>query len=341
MSQHKKQLSQPEIAAFCRQIAMVIQSGLPTYYGVSILRDEAVDEQTAALLDEIYRPMEDGGTLHQALKATGIFPTYMIHMIELGETTGRLEDVLLSLADYYEREAEIRASIKHAVTYPLIMTFMMIAVILVIVAKVIPVFSSIYETLGSELTGFALTLMKISTLINRYMVVFIILFLVVLIVGLLLYRSELGRVLFLGRGFSMTIASSRVANCMYLALSSGLDTDQGLNLADELVNNPHMQARITRCRESLKHGETFDRALLISGIFSQMYASWIVIGSKTGGMEEVMKRIFCSYEKETEERLNQFISILEPTLVIILSVFIGLILISFLLPLMGIMVSIG
>lgn len=341
MSQHKKQLSQLEIATFCQQIAMVIKAGLPTYYGISILRDEAPDEQTAALLGQIYEPMESGGTLHEALKATGVFPHYMLHMIELGETTGRLEEVLLSLSSYYEREAQIRDGIKNAVTYPLIMTFMMIAVILVMIAKVIPVFSQVYEELGSELTGVALTLMKISTMINQYMIVLIILFVIFLLFGLILYNTDLGRVLFMGRDLSMTIAAGRFANCMHLALASGLDTDQGLDLASELVNNPHMQARIAKCRESVRQGDSFDRALLVSGIFSKMYSAWITIGYKTGSMDDVMQRIFEAYEDETDERLSHLLSVLEPTLVIILCIFIGLILISFLLPLLGIMSGIG
>jgi type IV pilus assembly protein PilC len=336
-----KQLSQNEIAAFCEQIAMVIGSGLPTYYGVSILRDEAPDEPTAELLSQIYEPMEAGGTLHAALKETGVFPEYMVHMVELGETTGRLEEVLLSLSGYYEREAQIRDSIKSAVTYPLIMTFMMIAVILVMIAKVVPVFSQIYETLGSELTGLALTLLHISTLLNRYMIVLVIVFVVLLVGGIILYRTGIGQTLFMGKGLSMTIAASRFANCMYLALASGLDTDQGLELAGELVNNPHMQARINQCREDVQEGEGFDKALLHSGIFSQMYASWIAIGYKTGGMDDVMQRISSAYEEKTENKLAGLISVMEPTLVIILCVFIGLILISFLLPLLGIMSSIG
>jgi type IV pilus assembly protein PilC len=285
--------------------------------------------------------MESGGTLHAALSETGVFPGYMVHMIELGETTGRLEEVLLSLSDYYTREAQIRDSIKNAVTYPLIMTFMMIAVIVVMVAKVVPVFSKIYEELGSELNGMALTLFNMSTLLNRYMIVFVIIFVVLLAAIFIMYKSGLGHILFMGKGLSMTIAASRFANCMYLALSSGLDTDQGLLLASELVNNPYMQSHIEKCRENIKEGDTFAKALLGSGIFSQMYASWIAIGYKTGGMDEVMHRICTAYEEKTESQLAGLIAVLEPTLVIILCIFIGMILISFLLPLLGVMSSIG
>lgn len=337
----KKTLSNAEIAAFCQQIAMVVSAGLPTFYGISILKEDACDEATAALFEELYTPMESGCTLHLALKQTGVFPEYMVHMVELGETTGRLEEVLRSLTTYYEREESIHSSIKSAVTYPLIMTVMMLAVIVVLITKVLPVFSQIYEELGSELTGFASSLMLISEKLNQYLLLFVGIFVFFLLVAFVLYKTNLGHYVFLGHSFAMTIASSRFANCMYLALASGLDTDQGLSLAEELVNNPYMQERIQKCRECLRHGEGFAQALLLSNIFSKMYASWITIGFKTGAMDDVMLNIGKAYEVETDTRLNRFVSLLEPTLVIVLSLFIGLILIAFLLPLLGIMSSIG
>lgn len=337
----RKTLTQSELSAFCQQIAMVIRAGLPIYYGISILRDETPEKETAALLGKIYEPMENGSTLHDALKATGVFPPYMLHMVGFGETAGRLEEVLVSLSNYYDREAEIKSSVKHAVTYPLIMTVMMIFVIVVMIAKVIPVFSQIYAELGTELTGMARKLMQASNILNRYTMILVIAFAILLVAGCILYHTEFGRMLFQGKNLSMSIASSRFANCMSLALSSGLDTDQGLELTSELVSHPHIQARISQCQKHIQHGASFDRALLESGIFSELYASWIAIGYKTGNMDECLKRIGEAYEQETDERLSRMLSIIEPALVIILCFFIGLIMISFLLPLLGIMSSIG
>lgn len=174
--------------------------------------------------------------------------------------------------------------------YAAVMAFLMIAVILVLIAKVVPVFSKVYAELGSELTGIARTLLHISTILNHYMLGFIIAFLVLLIICMILYHTDLGRVLFLGQKLAMTVASGRVPNCLYLVLSSGLDSNIGLTLARELVNNPHMQALIDKCHENIRHGESFDKALLLSGIFSQMYASWIVIGSRTGEMESIVSQ---------------------------------------------------
>ena len=141
-----------------------------------------------------------------------------------------------------------------------------------------------------QLTGTTRTLLHISTILNHYMLGFIIAFLVLLIICMILYHTDLGRVLFLGQKLAMTVASGRVPNCLYLVLSSGLDSNIGLTLARELVNNPHMQALIDKCHENVRHGESFDNALLLSGIFSQMYASWIVIGSRTGEMESIVSQ---------------------------------------------------
>lgn len=334
-------LSNAEIAAFCQQIAMILNAGLPTYYGISILCDEAPDKQTKELLSEIYKPMELGSPLYAALEQTKVFPPYMIRMIQLGEETGRLEDVLLSLSSYYEREDSIRASLKGAVTYPVVLTIMMVCVILIMITKILPVFSQIYEELGSELTGFSRTLLLISNTLNQYMIVFLLILGCISLFIFILFRSEIGKFFYQGRPLSMSIAASRFANCMFLALASGLDTDRGLELARVLVNNPHMQIRIDKCKEHLTHGLNFPEALLRSGFFSKMYSSWIAIGYKTGAMDEIMQHISSSYETETDERITHFISILEPTLVIILCAFIGMILVSFLLPLLGIMSSIG
>lgn len=149
------------------------------------------------------------------------------------------------------------------------------------------IISSVYNYI---ITHTARTLLHISTILNHYMLGFIIAFLVLLIICMILYHTDLGRVLFLGQKLAITVASGRVPNCLYLVLSSGLDSNIGLTLARELVNNPHMQALIDKCHENIRHGESFDKGLLLSGIFSQMYASWIVIGSRTGEMESIVSQ---------------------------------------------------
>ncbi len=341
MFNKKNLLTEAEISSFCQQINMVIKAGLPTYYGISIIRDETTDESTRELLTSIYEPMEKGATLYESINATGVFPDYMLQMVHIGEQTGRLEDVLDSLTVYYQREAQIKEGIKHAVTYPLIMSVMMLAVIIVIITNVVPIFADVYAELGGGVTGPAKVLMDISGFLNEYLLYIIIGVVALGVVVFILSKTPVGKRFIESRDMSRSIASSRFANCMYLALASDLDTDHGLTLAESLVGNEYMAKRIRHCKELISGGESFSKSLLISGIFSKIYSSLITIGYKTGSMDDVMLRVSKAYEEETDAKLRHFVAVLEPTLIIILSFFIGLILVSFLLPLLGIMSSIG
>ena len=336
-----KQLNNSELSIFCKQLGMVISAGLPAYQGISILMEDTDDKATLTLLSSLFVPMQQGISFSLALREVQCFPDYLIHMIELGEETGRLEEALTSLTFYYDREASIRSSIKHAVTYPLLMILMMLTVLLVLITKILPIFSQIYEELGSEITGFGQTLIEISSFLNHHMMVFVFIFLLFAALCVLLFHLPIARHLFFGRKLPMQVASSRFANCMYLVLASGLDTDEGLSLASQLVNNPHMQKKISHCQSLIRDGDGFTQSILLAGIFSRVYSSWITIGAVTGNMDEVMKQICKSYEEQIDEAIERDISILEPAFVIVISVLIGLILISFLLPLLAIISSIG
>ena len=337
----KRQLSNLEIAAFCEQIAMIVSAGLPTYEGIVILMEDAPDAETKAILSSIYKPLEEGSSFHEALTLSGVFPKYVLDMVEIGETSGKLDDVLSSLHTYYEREEAIRSGIKNAVLYPLIMIVIMIAILLVLITKVLPVFNQIYTELGTGLSGFALAMMNFSSILNQYLIFVVLILIALLVAAIFLYKSPTGKILFQGKKLSINIAAGRFANCMSMALYSGLDTTQGLDFALKLVDNPHMEERIRRCKKFCETGKSFSESILAACIFDKIYASMISIGTLTGSMDTIMERIATEYEERIDEQISKFIATLEPTLIIILSVIIGFILISFLLPLLGIMSSIG
>ena len=184
-------------------------------------------------------------------------------------------------------------------------------------------------------------MMQFSDALNQYFVIIMIVLVAVVIFAFSYTRTKTFRLNMQKRKLAMDTASSRFANCMHMALGSGLDLTQGLDLAERLVDNPYMSARICKCKSLLESGIGFSEAILTSKIFNKTYASLITIGFRTGSMEQVMERISKEYEDTIEQEINHFLSILEPSLVIVLSVLIGIILLSFLMPLIGIMSSIG
>ncbi|MBQ3796323.1 MAG: type II secretion system F family protein [Butyrivibrio sp.] len=344
-----KKLSNYEISSFCRQLALLIKAGISPAEGITILILDSHDKSAKSLLESISQVLMSGEKFHVALKMSGVFPDYMIHMVTIGEESGTLDTVMESLADYYEREEAISSSIKSAISYPLIMVFMMLVVVLVLIIKVLPIFEQVFAQLGTNMSGFSQSLLNIGNLLNKYS--FVLIIILAIVAGLFIFFSLTvkGKEMFkkfLGkfrttRKLIQELESARFASGMVLTLSSGMDTYEGLSLVNKLVETNEMREKIDVCRNLLIDGDSFPEALEKSNIFTSFYSQMISVGFKAGSMDTAMKQIAQRFEKETERKIYSLISILEPTLVIILSVIVGMILLSVILPLMGIMSTIG
>lgn len=342
-------LTNMEIASFCDQMGMILHSGISPLEGVSVMLDDVSDKETRNLLSAMLEQLELGESFHRALQETGVFPSYLLNMVEIGEQAGRLENVMTSLSAYYEREESIAKSIRSAVTYPLIMTAMMLVVIFVLIAKVFPIFNEVFAQLGSEMTGFSKSILQFGVSLNRYSVLIAAVMVVLVLAFFLLGKTRKGRALkraartrlFFTKKFYADIATGRFADGMSLALRSGLDIDESLGMVSQLTGHPDLQAKIKACQDEIAKGAPFSEALAGAGIFSGLQARMVALGFRTGNIDEVMEKIAGQYEEEVDDRITRLISILEPTLVAVLSVIIGIILLSVMLPLLGILSSIG
>lgn len=339
--------SNPELAAFCGQLGLILHSGISSAEGLSLLMEDSTSPEEQRILKGLISDLEESGSLFHALSSTGLFPPYLLSMIEIGEETGTLDEVLHALSLHYEREDLMRRNLKSALTYPLIMAAMLIAVIVILLVKVMPVFQQVFLQLGTEMTGFSRILMQMGTALNRYAVVFSVILLLALFCMLLCCRTSRGRLLAyrLGRHisgirfFQEQMAACRFAGGMAVALKSGLTQEQSLDLASRLVEDEVFASRLANCKKNLLEGESLAEAMHREALFSGVYARMVSIGVRTGELDQVMEQIADLSREELEDRTGQALAILEPTLVIVLSLIVGGILLSVMLPLMGIMSS--
>ena len=344
-----KRLSNAEISSFCRQTVLIIQAGITPAEGMDILVHDTVSKEGKELLQQIGDTCRSGKYLHEALAATGVFPNYVVSLIALGEESGNLDSVLLSLAEYYEREENIAESIKSAVTYPMIMIVMMFVVILVLVLKVLPIFRQVFVQLGTEMSPLAQSLLNIGNTLSKYSILFTIILFLLIGISLFLYKTPQGRKQMqhflshfsLTRSFYDKVAAGRFTSGMYLAFTSGMDTYQSLDMISGIVENDQMVKKIELCKQEIERSSNLPEALAKSEIFSGLYSRMVAVGFRSGSTDIVMKQIAKSYEEETDKQIARIVSIIEPTLVILLSLIVGIILLSVMLPLMGIMSSIG
>ena len=345
-----KALNNSELIFFCIQLALTLRSGISALEGLSLMLEDTPEGDGRKLLEQVIHELEQTGSLSRALEAAEAFPAYLCSMTELGEQAGRLDDVMEALAAHYRREESLSRNLRSAVAYPLVMLGMMIAVMAVLLVKVMPVFRQVYEQLGAQMTGFPGAVLKLGGALGNYSAVFLVLAFLAAAACVFLFFTEKGRQLS-GSLFNRSIftrrlaektACSRFAAAMHLSLNSGLDVDQSLEMTEQLVEHPKVRAQIQDIRRSVASGEeTFAEAVARTRIFTGAFARMLAAGFRAGSLDEVMKQISLQYEDEIEEQIDRILGRLEPTLVAVLSVAVGLILLSVMLPLLGIMINIG
>lgn len=338
-------LTNAEVQAFCSQMSMILKSGISSTEGISIMLDDSQNKEEQEFLKVTLDTLNATGSLYEALKDTGACPDYFLFMIQIGEQTGTLDDVITSLSDYYAKEDSLAQTIRTAVSYPLMMIIMMIAVILILITKVMPVFNQVFHQLGSDMTGISRGFLNMGNFLNSHAAIFTVILVAFVVLFFFLFRTNSGqkklrafaRHFGVMRKLSEKIAARRFADGMALTLRSGLTPQDSLHLSLQLVEKSDFLTRLQACEDAVSTGDDLCDTLLKHHIFPGLYARMASIGSRTGAMDEVMKKIADCYEEEIDEQIDGLISAIEPTLVIILSIIVGIILLSVMLPLVSIM----
>ena len=340
-----QKLTNQELFHFCEQLAILLHSGISSAEGLQILLEDSSSDRSKQIFAELIQTQEETGSLSQALTDAGIFPGSMIDYVKTGEETGCLDEVLTSLAEHYEQEMEISAGIRSAVTYPLIMLGIMGAVIVILLVKVLPVFQQVFRQMGMEMNGLSSGLLRLGSVFSRYSAVFLGLLAILIVCILFFCCTEKGRST--ARNFLSSVPHfkkipaaldyARLTKAVSMGLRSGLDPQSSLELADGMLTQPLIKEQLSRAVSLLNEGALFADAITQSGLFSGMDARLISIGIRAGSSDEVMEKLSDRCAQEALDMAEQVISIVEPACVILLSILVGLILLSVMMPLLGIL----
>lgn len=344
-----KGLPAAEVSLFCQQAAMILKSGIPLYDGIEVLYRNYKETEYGEAFGVIYEGVRSGGSLYEGVKAAGFFPAYMVNMIRVGEMAGKLDDVLESLGVYYEKEDRIQSSVKSAVAYPLVLVVMMAVVISILVIKVLPVFSEVFESLGTGLSGTSSAVLSGGVVIGRAVLFVVALFLLAALALYLTWRTggqekviELGcRLLPPIGSLRQKQTAQRFAAVVSMVMSSGYSLESALDLIPGLLPDERNAAKARECKAAMEENGDFAAAVERAGLFSPLYLKMIRVGAEAGRTDQVMERVAQIYENEVEEGIQGLVSWIEPVLVGVLTLVIGGILLSVMLPLVSIMASIG
>jgi len=338
------------LSEFCFELNLLVRAGIPISDSLQILRDDDNCRVSNELHDSLYETAEKEVPLSEILETSGRFPQYMLSTIRLGERTGKLDEALFALYIYYERRAKLTESIRSAVLYPTMLLIMMSAVFIVLVTLVLPIFNEVFAQMGMQMSGLALTLMNFGKWLSSAAAGILAVIIVILIIAVLIYlapatRRAMSKQIertFGDKGVFGRVLSFRFAMAMSMAVSSGLDLEQAVSLAGDVCGNSFvMKKKLSLCREYLEQGNALDNCLSKSKIFTKYDSRLLAIGARSGNTDGVMSEIARRGEERVLGELDEKLNKIEPTLVIIISLMVGLILFSVMLPLMGIMSAIG
>lgn len=338
------------IADLCKQLALLLRAGVPEGDALYLLAGEETPSEYKTLLSDLAAGVENGDFLSDALSHAEIFPDYMTGLLQVGEATGRTEETLFSLSQYYEDQDKLFRKLRSALTYPVILLFLMLIVIVVLLTRVLPVFDDVYASLGGHLTGLAGGLLAFGSFLNAIMPLLCILLgvIVAAVAVFSLSQSLRSKLLtfwqrrFGHKGIPRKISDARFAQALSMALSSGLPLEDGISLAAALLaNDPHAKKRSQDCLDRLNAEHDLATSLSESGLLPAASCKMLALGLRAGTGDVTMSEIADRLSSEADQALERKVAMIEPALVMITSLLVGAILLSVMLPLMNIMKAIG
>lgn len=335
-----------ELTTFCRQFSIMISTGIPLLGCIDSLKKQQYTGYFKSILQVISEDVKGGAMLSEALdKHKKVFPDFFRSMVHVGEASGRLDSVFVSLADYYESDAAIKRKVKGALAYPMMLGGMTVAIVILMLAFVVPTFQKTLSQMDVKPDGLTQAVYNISDFLVEY---WRLLVLGVIVIGLLVFafvRTKLGRRVvdvlkiklpLIGR-VQINLISARFSRALNLLLSSGMDLATALDTISIILGNVYVEERFEEAAEDVRQGVSLSGAFQKQNMFPQMLIQMISVGENTASLEEVLGRSCAFFDEQVETSLNSLTSKLQPAMLLIMGAVVGTLFISVYSPMLSIM----
>ena len=335
-----------ELTTFCRQFAIMTTSGIQVLDCLEVLKTQSFSSYFKAILHIIADDVKSGDMLSTALdKHKRVFPDFFVSMVHVGEASGRLETVFISLADYYESDAAIRRKARSALAYPLMLAGMTVAITVLMLAFVVPTFKDVLADLEVKPEGFTAVIYGISDFLTEYWRIIVLA--VFAFVGLLFafLKTAIGKRAydifkikcpFIGR-ITVELITARFARAFSILLSSGMDLASALDSTALILGNSYVEKRFRAASEDVRHGITITDAFRKYNIFPEMMTQMLSVAERTNSLDEVLGRSCRFFDEQVEASLNSVTSKIQPIMLLIMGTVIGSLFLAVYAPMLSIM----
>lgn len=330
------------IALATRQLATLLQSGVPMLEALKALVEQVDSEPLKRVLSQVRADVNEGLSLADAMEKHKCFSNVYVNMVRAGESSGALELVLERLADFTEGQSRLRSKVIGALTYPAVMMVVALLVVVMLMTTVLPRITAIFDNAKVQLPLLTRVLIATSAIISSYWWLLIIL-LAAGFYGLLrLIKTPRGRAKWdriklkipvFGSILQM-VSIARFSRTLATLLSGGVPLLTTLQIVRNVVSNDALEMAIDDVREAVREGEDIAGPLKRSGQFPPMVTHMIAVGEKSGQLEDMLSRIATAYESRVETRVSMLTSLLEPIMILFMGVTIGGIIGAVMVPIM-------
>ncbi|PPC91091.1 MAG: general secretion pathway protein GspF [Methylobacter sp.] len=339
-------LGQKDIALFTRELATLLESGLPLDRSLSVLMELAEDKTVLnKLISRVLEKVKSGSSLADALdKQTGVFSRFYLNMVRAGEAGGSLGEVLSRLAEYLERSKELKDTVSTALIYPSILLLMSLASLFVMLTFVVPQFNEMFESAGKALpVSTQIVIALANGLQNYWWLLFLLVFGITAFMRRQLSQAQ-SKKRWDKRLLAFPLAGNVILNkeianitrTLGTLLGNGVSILSSLAIARETVDNLVLVEALQDAEEQLKRGKNMSDALMEKGIFPKMAMQMIKMGEETGRLEEMLMRVAEMYDKQLKVAIQRMLALLEPVLIITLGLMIAGIIVSILLAILSV-----
>lgn len=345
----KSELSNEQLASFCQQLHLILSSSIGITAGMDSIIEGFSNQHVKEQLNLTRESLELNNSLSSSLSLSGLFPDYMLTMVEVGEVSGKTDQVMESLALYYKKQDKLKKQIQNATTYPMVIALMVMVIIAVLVIQVLPIFSDVFKNLGGDMPASVDFVTKISRLMVGAITAVFGAFLLMVLFMLLRHKNLEGReknrrllAKLPGiRSIYHDIETAQFANTLSLLVSSGYDLHSSLELTEKTMEQEAYKQKIQKAILALEMGSPLGDVLADMKIFKKLHAQMLKLSVETGHLDTVLGDLADEYTDDVERSIEKMIGIIEPTLVGGTAFIIGGILLTVMLPLLGVMSSIG
>ncbi len=332
-----KKFKTNELAFSTRQMAAMLSSGLTLVKALDILCKEQTSEAARNVWRDVYENVQKGESFSDSLEVHGsVFPTLMTSMIAAGESSGQLDIIMQRLSDYYANQNKLANTIKSAMVYPVILMILTIGVVIGVFVFIMPTFTDLYDD-PNDMPGLTKVMVNIGEFLTAHWfilicIVLVLVFTVTYLMKLPDVRLKWDRFILKGPGFGKlvtTIYTARFAQTMASLYSAGLPMVECLKRSSDTLNNSYITLKFRDIVDEVKSGETLSSSVQRADIFDSMFCSIIFVGEEAGALDDILAKTAEYYDEEADSAVKRLVSLLEPVMLIIMGIVIGLVCAAF------------